>query len=553
MGAVKGKKLEPVVCPICSNFSSKRLTAFEKHLIDEHQTTAQLLWDKLNNGPMKCACGCGQTTAWYGWKTGYTSVIIGHNANIYKIYDEETAKQISNKRAESLRGKPSWCAGLTKETDERVAKRAGATSLGRKAAFDDGKITAWNKGLTSETDGRVAAAAEHMKEIYASGQATPWAEGLNKENSEKIRAMAAKVSMTHRQTNLRHKLDQMKRLSSDEIRSRIQTGSSLVVVDESLNEYKNDNIPNILVKCTKCDNTFHSSLRRLQHGRCYTCDPGGSRSQVEMSDWLKTVIGGVETNVRNVISPQELDIYVPSHKLAIEYNGLYWHSELQKSEIYHQSKSDKCKDLSITLMHVFEDEWRDRRPIVESMILHRLGMTTDKVGARKCDIVQLNPEQRKAFFGTNHLDGDTRARVTFGLVDSNGRAVAALSLRQPFHKRYDNRLEVARFCTLAGVSVPGALGRLTQAATSYAKNLGISGLMSYVDRRLGPANGWRSSGWTKISSTANRFWWTDFTNRFNRFRYKADKKRGMTEAMVAEEANVFKIWCCGNDVYEINV
>jgi hypothetical protein len=470
MGAIKGKKLEPVVCPLCDKFSSKRLTTFEKHLLDEHQTTAKLLWDKLNNGPVKCACGCGQTTAWYGWKTGYSFVIIGHNANIYKIYDEEIAKQIGSKRAESLRGKPSWCAGLTKETDERVAKRADATSIGRKAAFDDGKIAAWNKGLTSETDGRVAAAAEHMKEIYASGQATPWAEGLSKESSEKIRAMAAKVSMTHRQTNLRHKLDQMKRLSSDEIRSRIQAGSSLVVVDESLNEYKNDNIPNILVKCTKCDNTFHSSLRRLQHGRCYTCDPGGSRSQVELSDWLKTIVSDdIETNARNVISPLELDIYVPSRKLAIEYNGLYWHSELQKSEIYHQNKSNKCNDLGITLMHVFEDEWRDKRSIVESMIRHRLGMTTDRIGARKCDIVQLNPEQRKAFFRTNHLDGDTRARVTFGLVDGDRRTVAALSLRQPFHKKHRNKLEVARFCSLTNCSVQGALGRLTQAAVGYAR------------------------------------------------------------------------------------
>jgi hypothetical protein len=56
-----------------------------------------------------------------------------------------------------------------------------------------------------------------------------------------------------------------------------------------------------------------------------------------------------------------------------------------------------------------------------------------------------------------------------------------------------------------------------------------------------------------VNSTSNRFWWTDFNSRFNRFKYRADKKREMTEAMVAEEANVFKIWCCANDTYSYRI
>jgi len=65
--------------------------------------------------------------------------------------------------------------------------------------------------------------------------------------------------------------------------------------------------------------------------------------------------------------PLELDIYLPEINLAIEYNGLYWHSyglnnisekqndlEFQKNR--HLDKIIKCSEKNIELIHIFENQ-----------------------------------------------------------------------------------------------------------------------------------------------------------------------------------------------------
>jgi len=47
----------------------------------------------------------------------------------------------------------------------------------------------------------------------------------------------------------------------------------------------------------------------------------------------------IETNTRLVISPLELDLYIPELKLAIEYNGEYWHSIKNLKNIWNCKKN----------------------------------------------------------------------------------------------------------------------------------------------------------------------------------------------------------------------
>jgi hypothetical protein len=63
-------------------------------------------------------------------------------------------------------------------------------------------------------------------------------------------------------------------------------------------------------------------------------------------------------NTRNVIPPYELDIFIPEKNLAIEYCGLYWHSDIKgKSKDYHLNKYTMCMDKGVRLLTVFEDEY----------------------------------------------------------------------------------------------------------------------------------------------------------------------------------------------------
>lgn len=545
MPAIAGKSVEPTSCLLCE-FSSKRITTVEKHILTVHGITAKQAYDD-KHGVKLCKCGCGQETTWLNIKAGYSELLRGHNASIYNVYDPDEAARIAKTRGKNWRDNP-WSKGLTKETDERIANRATATSIGRLKGLESGKITIWSKGLTKETDERLALLSQNAKLAFSNGERKAWSKGLTKETDEKIKKMSIKVSLTHKEASLRTRLDELKRLSTEEVKSRVEADGSLTLI--SVDGYVNNRVQNIHVKCNTCGETTCRSLKELQNNRCYNCDPVGSTVQVQIASYIKSLGFDVAVNARDVIPGDhrgaELDIFVPSKNVAIEYNGLYWHCSLHKSDVYHQNKTMLCNERGIKLFHIFQDEWSDNVDVVKAMIRHSLGMST-KLGARECKIVTVHGDVRRKFFEENHLDGDVPASYAIGL-EHDGDVVMMISLRRPFHKKYKSFLEVARLATKRDLIVMGGLSRLTKHALKLAKMHGINSLLTYVDNRLGSSTSWERSGWKIEGQTAPRFWWTDFKERFDRFKYRADRSRNMSELDVAIEANVVKIYGCRNTV-----
>ena len=105
-----------------------------------------------------------------------------------------------------------------------------------------------------------------------------------------------------------------------------------------------------------------------------------SNGEMDMLDFINT---NTQTDViqgdRELLQGFELDIYIPSMALAIEYNGVYWHRETHtRDSLYHLSKTSKCNDHGITLLQFWDLEWIYKRPQVEQTILkHILPTNTD--------------------------------------------------------------------------------------------------------------------------------------------------------------------------------
>ncbi len=78
-----------------------------------------------------------------------------------------------------------------------------------------------------------------------------------------------------------------------------------------------------------------------------------------MFNFIKSIYDGpMLQDTRDVISPKELDIYLPNEHFAIEFNGVAWHSaEYDTDKMYHMSKTDACDANGIFLMHIFDSEW----------------------------------------------------------------------------------------------------------------------------------------------------------------------------------------------------
>lgn len=91
---------------------------------------------------------------------------------------------------------------------------------------------------------------------------------------------------------------------------------------------------------------------------CKKCSKSTSCQEDEIADYISTFYNGeCIRNSRNIISPLELDLYYPEKKIAIEFNGDYWHSNKHKNKNYHYKKYIKCRNKDTLLVSIFESAW----------------------------------------------------------------------------------------------------------------------------------------------------------------------------------------------------
>lgn len=140
----------------------------------------------------------------------------------------------------------------------------------------------------------------------------------------------------------------------------------------------------IKVYCGTCGKLEHRKLKNLfvfsrssmKKGSppvCQKCKSElySSKAEKEIADYISTFYSGeLIRNSREIISPLELDLYYPEKRIAIEFNGDYWHSEKFKDKYYHYNKFISCKEKDIILVSIFEQDWNDKRDKIKEYLLY---------------------------------------------------------------------------------------------------------------------------------------------------------------------------------------
>lgn len=538
------------ICPICTRISSNPATC-ARHIKNEHDKDPMDVFIELFlDGKRKlCECGCGEETAWKGWRLGFGKFVFKHNCRLSNL-DKEKADLIKERRRATLKKNIDegsvviWSKGKTKETDEALRTGALKRSKTVKEQFASGSRHAWSKGKTKETDGRIRVLSNNLRKGFKEGRYITWSKGKTKETDERVARMARNVSLSVSDPMLQLRLSTLKMLKPNEISRRIELlDCGLTFIGDVTADYAGINERTLRFICNGCGQRILRSLYTISYG-CPECNSHESRQQHEIKSFVRSVTGTSPVTTRSVINPYEIDIFVEDKSFAIEFNGLWWHTDKMKNERnYHARKTDMCREKGIKLLHVFSDEWKYKRRIIESMIKHRLGACNDSVDARKCNLITLDAGAEKEFFSANHIDGYTRSKKAFGLMHGNV-LIAALSLREPHHKSMKQYTEVARFACALNKNVRGALGKLISAA----KKETTKPLLSYIDQRHGDGLSYVKVGFKKVKETQERFWWTDCIHRYDRFKFKANKKENKPEQVVANEFGVFRIFGCRNSV-----
>jgi len=312
---------------------------------------------------------------------------------------------------------------------------------------------------------------------------------------------------------------------------------------------------NVNVECIKCGRVHKKSMDSIcrGHGCRYCSTSGPSKGETEIYDLVHGLFPDTVQGDRTVLSGKEIDVYVPSKNIGIEYNGLYWHSEEYRDKKYHIDKWKKTSDNNIHLIQIFEDQWRDRRDIVESIIKNKLGLTENSIYARKTKVRLLESKEErslaKIFMNDNHLDGHTNFHFAIGLF-LNDEMVQCITVRKPFTSRYSGYYEIARLASRLDTVVIGGFSRLMKYVKERAIDEQSNGLLTYADLKLGTGKVYLDYGFEYIGDTLGEYWYTDSFVRYNRFKYRATKE--LTEKQVAEKNNVKKIYGVGSSRYILN-
>lgn len=235
-----------------------------------------------------------------------------------------------------------------------------------------------------------------------------------------------------------------------------------------------------------------------------------SSQELIIRSWLDEWDITYTTNDRTIITPRELDIYIPALKIAIECNGCYWHSDMEKPKDYHIKKFQDCKNSGIQLIQIWEDWMINKPEIVKSFLQAKLGMCNQAIPARKCEVRELDYNVAMEFLEANHIQGKCSSNYRIGLV-YEGQLVAVMC----FNKRSalsgpkaisNSEAELIRFCNLRGTRVIGGAGKLLK---YYIRRFKPAIVTSYSANDISNGQLYRSLDFITDDKVSESYWYIE--------------------------------------------
>ena len=283
-----------------------------------------------------------------------------------------------------------------------------------------------------------------------------------------------------------------------------------------------------------------------------------SLGQTDIVNYIKALIPNIniEENNRKAIKPKHLDIYLPDYKLAIEYNGVFWHADNNITENFnknkHLTKTELCNALGIRLIQIWSTEWRDKPDICKSIINNALGLS-QIIYARKTIVQQISKEEYKQFMDENHIQGYVHADKCIGLYYNNTLVSAIGIAHSRYNKQY--KFELVRAATKIGYNVIGGLSKLL-------KNSGYKEIFTYCDKRLFQGSGYEKVGFKFLYNTKPNYYYIEAStdkllSRLKFQKHKLEKFFGsvdhnLTEKEIMKSHGWFQLYDCGNSAWVIN-
>lgn len=287
---------------------------------------------------------------------------------------------------------------------------------------------------------------------------------------------------------------------------------------------------------------FPKDLIRMRGCRRCNCN-GTSRDENAIYEMIAGLGFQVELNTRRIISPKELDIYVPSRQLAIEFNGSYWHAT--KDRDYHLQKTISCEESGVRLIHVWDHE--SDNAVMSSIIHASLGSFRDTIHGRKCYVQQIDWQSASVFLNENHIQGAGAATpINLGLIYNN-EIVGVMTFGKPRFER-DHDFELIRYAIRTHTRVNGGASKLW-------KRRPVGSIVTYSDRRLFDGSLYARLGFKMVRQSDPSYFHTNQKGEvLSRFKTRRDRLPALlgdkfdpakSEVENMARAGYLRLWDCG--------
>lgn len=258
------------------------------------------------------------------------------------------------------------------------------------------------------------------------------------------------------------------------------------------------------------------------------------------------------------IDNKEIDIYLSDFQLGIEFDGLYWHSNIFLDENYHLVKTELAKKNNIMLLHVFEDEWLHKKEIVKSIIKSKLGLYEQKIHIDECIIEDVaDNESIEDFLNKNHIQGFVKCKINIGIYYNNV-LVSIMGFNKKNERSEDNDYELLKYSNKLNMLI---IGGIDEQLNYFIKKYNPKSILTFVDRRYNDGGLYEKLGFEFMENTKPNHWYfkRSTNNKEHRFKYKKDilVNEGFdpskTEFEIMSERKYYRIFDSGDMKYILNV
>lgn len=309
----------------------------------------------------------------------------------------------------------------------------------------------------------------------------------------------------------------------------------------------------------KCGHEWETKIAHRSYGYgCPVCGKRISLAENELYEFVVTLLSDpIIKNDHSQLEGHELDIFVPSKNIGIEFNGLYWHSEQAgKTRNYHYNKWKNCKDKGIQLIQVWEDDYNRNPELIKRILAHKLGVTQErKVGARKTFIKEINPLTANKFLNDNHIQGAVDGSIRLGLferknlLDTETETLVAVMVLKRESGTKGKTLNLLRYATSLNV-----VGGFTKLLNHIEQTYTPEKIITFSDNTISNGGLYETNGFELVKELAPDYMYIVKGRRIHKFNYRLKKFKedsslqyqdGLSERELATLNKILCVWDAG--------